>query len=123
MRRMGGLESLGLQASLTYTGDCILPGTLYDLGEYPGLALGSGRCRGELFEFADPGVFATLDAFEEFEPDAPRSSVYVRERVRLLKPALEVWVYCYNRPLDGRRIVRSGDWRVHVEAEKSARNP
>jgi len=68
MRGMGALESLGLEATLTYTGDCTLPGTLYDLGSYPGLKLGSSRSGGELFEFSDADVLAKLDVFEGVAP-------------------------------------------------------
>lgn len=66
-----------------------------------------------LYAVADDAVLVRLDAFEEYDPDDPDGSEYLRRRVRLAEPDLDAWVYVYNRDVAGRPRVESGDWRRH----------
>lgn len=102
---------LGIAGRLRRLGPCSLRGYLYDLGDYPGFVHGEGLVRGELFAAADPQVLTILDDYEDIVPGRPQSSLYRRERVRLITPPIEAWVYVYNRPVAGRRRVPSGEWR------------
>lgn len=106
-------HSLGLAGRMRRLGRCRIEGILYDLGSYPALGAGKRVVHGELFEILDSGALAALDAFEEFDPGRTKMSAYVRERVRLIEPELECWVYVYNRPLRGVPRVLGGDWLKH----------
>lgn len=102
---------LGLEGRVRPSGHCRIPGRLYDLGDYPALRLepdGPGVV-GHLLTLDDPGVLATLDAYEGFRPDAP-GSLFTRRRVDLEAPAVTAWVYVYARAVTGAEPVPDGDW-------------
>jgi gamma-glutamylcyclotransferase (GGCT)/AIG2-like uncharacterized protein YtfP len=93
---------------------------LYDLGDYPGAALGGrGQVTGELYRIVDKGVLADLDAFECFDPtdpcpydpDAATGSLYLRKVI--LADGVRAYVYELNP--DGREhpVIASGDWLAH----------
>jgi gamma-glutamylcyclotransferase (GGCT)/AIG2-like uncharacterized protein YtfP len=106
-------RSLGLTGRVRRLGRCRIEGILYDLGPYPALGEGRRLVHAELFELLDSGVLAALDAFEEFDPGRPKLCAYVRERVQLIEPDRECWIYRYNRPLRGVPRVLGGDWLKH----------
>jgi gamma-glutamylcyclotransferase (GGCT)/AIG2-like uncharacterized protein YtfP len=79
---------------------------LYNLGAYPGILLSEETAHtvpGELFELPnDPAVLARLDDYEDFRPDDPARSLFLRLRTLATLPdgaTRECWVYTYNRPL------------------------
>jgi len=82
-------------------------GSLYDLGDYPGLLLGESNSRvvGEVYEVTDE-ILSQLDEFEA-------SSDYRRKQfeVSLGSGPKKCWIYepnpelCFLRPL-----ITSGDW-------------
>jgi gamma-glutamylcyclotransferase (GGCT)/AIG2-like uncharacterized protein YtfP len=53
-----------------------------------------------------------LDTLEGFLPDAPWNSMYLRQRVELVEPAVSAWVYVWNGRFDNMRQITSGDWRM-----------
>jgi len=93
-------------ASTREIGRGSVAGTLYDLGEYPGLvAEGAARVPGLLIELADEAALALLDAYEGVD-----EGLYARIRtpVRLdTGDEVEAWVYVYLRPVDGRPRIAS----------------
>ena len=107
---------LRLRAALTYVGKCILPGSLYDLGRYPGFVPGAGSAYGELYRLADPGVLARLDAFEGYDARKPGGSAYLRVPLRVPRSRLAktvrvpAWIYVFNGHTAGRRVVLDGLW-------------
>lgn len=114
MRGLGPLEALGLTTRLRFAGPCRCPGELFDLGDYPGLRPGSASVVGELHAVLDASAFETLDQFEDYDPDSPRTSLYLRERRELLEPAgVTAWVYVYNHVPDAAQRIPDGDWRAH----------
>jgi gamma-glutamylcyclotransferase (GGCT)/AIG2-like uncharacterized protein YtfP len=67
-----------LLGSARSLGAATTQGWLYDLGGYPGLVAGNGIVYGQICEVDDarlPGI----DAFEDFDPDDPADSLYVRD--------------------------------------------
>jgi gamma-glutamylcyclotransferase (GGCT)/AIG2-like uncharacterized protein YtfP len=87
---------------------------LYDFGRYPGAILDAeepAETEGVVFELPDDAdLLRQLDAYEEFTPGAPESSLFVRElhAVRLDSGGtLMCWIYLYNRNPAGAREVRS----------------
>ena len=101
-------------------GEARVGGRLYDLGAFPGLALGgsTSSVAGEVYE-VDEETLKRLDDFEA-------SSRYRRERVEVTAGGggepLKCWVYV---PEDGveaytrRTPVASGDWVEHLAARES----
>jgi gamma-glutamylcyclotransferase (GGCT)/AIG2-like uncharacterized protein YtfP len=113
MTGMGGREELGVAEQLSFVSRCEISGRLFDLGNYPGLLLGSGIVQAELYEIADTSVLQRLDAYEHYDPDDPESSLYIRRLVRLAQPDCDAWLYEYNRIVSGSPSIPSGDWKHH----------
>ncbi|MCR9096322.1 MAG: gamma-glutamylcyclotransferase [bacterium] len=112
MRGLGAVEHLGITERLRFVGPCVLEGELFDLGDWPGMRPGNGRVVAEIHALLDPDVLPLLDAFEDFDPAAPRGSLYLRERVPLVEPVgATAWTYVYNRIPDASARIPSGDWR------------
>lgn len=121
MRGLGPAEALGVAPSLRYVGPCVIPGELFDLGEYPGLRPGTGEVVAELHVVLDPEVFVPLDAFEGYDAASLRESLYLRERLELVRPAdTVVWTYVYNRVPDAGARLPDGDWRAECERRACA---
>lgn len=115
MRGESGAQRLGVEAALHFRGPCVIAGRLVDLGAYPGLVRGSDRVVGEFYDLVDARAIETLDAFEDFDPTAPSTSLYLRCFVELMEPdSQHAWVYFYNGPVETTDIVDSGDWRRYI---------
>ncbi len=104
-------------AKLRPVGEGFVRGVLYDLGGYPGAvadASAPGRIFGTVMELPeDESALARLDAYEGFDPRAPETSEYIRERqVAELKTGgtAECWFYRYNREPRDLPQVESGAW-------------
>ena len=94
-----------------------IPGTLYDLGSFPGAVLESSSSRrisGTVYRLpAGTQILHTLDEYEEYFPESPKASQFIRRlcSVRLTDGRmLECWVYEYNGHPDQRSIVESGKY-------------
>lgn len=81
-------------------------GNLHDLGDYPALVLDGKRKQrvpGSVFALPnDPSALQALDKYEEFEPNDPQNSLFVRSlRTVTLGDGKRkrCWVYIYNRKL------------------------
>ncbi|KPP82626.1 MAG: hypothetical protein HLUCCA04_00790 [Oceanicaulis sp. HLUCCA04] len=109
-RGASGFAQFGLETAFKPLGPCRIPGIIYDLGGYPGLVAGPGEVIGELFTVTDAAVIPRLDTFEEYYPDDLNASRYLRQRVHLLSPDSDAWVYVWNRTVAGCPCVESGDW-------------
>ena len=71
---------------------------------------GEGSVVGDLFEVRDLSVFRLLDRYERYDALHPKDSLYLRRVVRLLQPQVDAWVYLYNRTVEGKPRIESGDW-------------
>ena len=105
-----GFARFGLENAFAPLGPCTLRGQLYDLGAYPGLVDGAGSVVGELFEVRDASVMPKVDAFEDYWPEDPARSRYVRKKVRLIEPDRDAWVYIWVLGVETARLIPSGDW-------------
>jgi gamma-glutamylcyclotransferase (GGCT)/AIG2-like uncharacterized protein YtfP len=83
-------------------------GKLYHLGAYPGVVVPAGtRGRVAGFVFAlpeDEDILPRLDAYEDFRPADPESSLFVRAQCTVTLAddrRVRCWVYVYNQPLPG----------------------
>ncbi|HTB97778.1 MAG TPA: gamma-glutamylcyclotransferase family protein [Terracidiphilus sp.] len=105
-------------ARLRRSGQGTVAGTIYDLGDYPGAVLDAAsekKFYGTVFEVPeDPELWRELDAYEEYEPDLPAVSQFVRVRtmVQMIEGgSLECWIYVYNRDVEGANVIQSGAWK------------
>lgn len=88
---------------------------LYDMGEYPGAVLdGSERAKvfGKIWELpANAALLERLDAYEEFDPEDPGTSLFVRKRATIYREnrrPLRGWVYEYNRAVKSAPVITTG---------------
>ncbi len=108
-------EEYGLSRRAKLRGPCRIPGTLLDLGEYPGLVAEAGTATvvGELYETLDPQLIAELDAYEEFFPENFGRCEYQRIVTPLSDPIVDAWVYYYIGPRDNFDRVPGNDWAAN----------
>ena len=81
---------------LKFVGSGLIRGLLFWQRGFPGLKPGPGVVKVELFEVNEPSVWRELDPYEGFNPDNLSSSMFVRRRVRILRPGVLAWVYFLN---------------------------
>lgn len=74
---------------------------LYSLGHYPGAVPGNGTVHGEVYRI-DNATLAELDALRT------RGGEYARQLIQT--PYGSAWMYVYQRPVDGLKLIESGDW-------------
>jgi gamma-glutamylcyclotransferase (GGCT)/AIG2-like uncharacterized protein YtfP len=120
---MSGFSRRPLLGGAVLEGLGRIRGSLYDLGDYPGVVLDDrGWVTGELYRVPDlPARLPALDQEEGCDPADETRSLYVRRTVPVhgaegrVRPAS---VYAYNErfgPAAGRGPrIESGDWRAHL---------
>jgi|SRR5687767_1519436 len=102
----------------TYVAEGKVRGSLYDLGEYPGLVLDgeSSFVTGELYE-VDEETLYRLDKFE-------LTSDYSRRQVEVERGSerMDCWIYVPERDTEffiDCELIESGDWIAHVRSRLS----
>jgi gamma-glutamylcyclotransferase (GGCT)/AIG2-like uncharacterized protein YtfP len=114
--RRGGTNAMSeLFPQAQFIGDGMVSGSLYDLGEYPGLLLNESNSFviGEVYE-VDDELLTTLDHFEA-------GSDYWRQQVEISLGAVTSMGWTYE-PKPGlcsdRKIISSGDWIEHARGPR-----
>ena len=102
-----------------YLGDARIAGSLYDIGTYPGLLVNPspGWVSGELFK-VDEEMIQSLDAVEEYNPEEPERSEYLRRVVTVWTPTgvpMKAVTYIFNRDVQGFVFIDSGDYKLYLE--------
>jgi len=116
LRKGHGLSDLPEELSdlLVDGGACEIKGTLYDLGDYPGLRPGKSTVVGELYKVSDRDkdnrAFRLMDEYERYHAANKRDSLYLRQLVRLQHPDIDAWLYVFNEDVTGRPVIEHGDW-------------
>jgi len=62
---------------------------------------------------SDDRLLEALDRYEEFDPLAPKKSLFVRKRAKIGMAngsSREGWIYVYNRHPGKAKLVRGGDY-------------
>jgi len=98
--------------------DAYIHGRLYMLDGYPGAVpslIGKERVYGKVFRLLNSDkVIDTLDEYEDYFPDAPRRSEFIRARTSaVLMPShkrTQAWVYWYNAAIKTRQRIATGDY-------------
>jgi gamma-glutamylcyclotransferase (GGCT)/AIG2-like uncharacterized protein YtfP len=110
-------EIAAAAAQLVPVGTGWVQGSLYDLGHFPGAVLESSsgrRIAGKVFLLpANPAVLKALDEYEEFDPEAPEQSQFLRIRTTVklsIGGALECWIYVFNQDVRNAQLIECGDW-------------
>jgi len=105
-------------------GDAQLVGTgnidgydMYSLGGYPGIVVGSGNVKGEVYEITDKHL-PWLDRLEGYSENwKPDDCMYLRQRVTVdmdqpyPDDLLQAWVYIYNGDVSRRKKIEDGVWQ------------
>jgi gamma-glutamylcyclotransferase (GGCT)/AIG2-like uncharacterized protein YtfP len=94
---------------LLYQRECLIPGILYDLGDYPGLKPGRQPVRGELYAIQDSQILALLDEYESSDPDPPEAT-FSRQLVTLIEPHTVAWCYFFDGKVSRQQIIASNSW-------------
>ena len=102
---------------LVSVGTGSVPGTLYNLGSFPGAVLepnSSRRISGTVYRLpAGTPILFRLDEYEEYFPESPETSQFIRKvcSVQLRDGRkLDCWVYEYNGHPDHASIVENGTY-------------
>lgn len=89
--------------SLEWIGKGSVPGRIYDLGDYPGAVFdraSSKEIQGEIYKLPiNRNLLEKLDAYEEFQPDNPDDSLFIRVSIPVQIKAgrrLKCWAYRFN---------------------------
>jgi len=106
-----------LRGEARLVGAASIPGRLYRVSWYPGLAQAaadSGYVHGEVYALTDPTrTLAWLDDYESIVPGNEADNEYIRvERPVQLASGQEIlaWVYLYQRDVAGLELVADGRW-------------
>lgn len=105
-------------------GAAVMRGRLYLMTGYPGAvpSCHAGEwISGRVFRVRDfSRLIRRLDAYEDYFPARPAASEFVRARsVAMLRATgrrVPVWVYLYNRRVNGRRRLYDGDYAAWIRA-------
>jgi len=117
LRRGGRNDIAHFRPEPFHVADAAIPGTLYDLGAYPGMVLG-GRRRvvGEIYRI-EPDVEAALDVLEEVADDGSGEYIKRHVMVEVGVQQFECLVYeIHPTRIAARAVIRSGDWIAHAAA-------
>jgi gamma-glutamylcyclotransferase (GGCT)/AIG2-like uncharacterized protein YtfP len=114
--RYGTQRHLGIESMVEYIGPARWRGALHDLGPYPAFLHGEHQVVGDLYRVTDDRIAAVLDPFEGYDPSDLAGSHYLRERIELLDPIDEAWIYRYLGAPPPGTLVEHGDWQAHLDA-------
>jgi gamma-glutamylcyclotransferase (GGCT)/AIG2-like uncharacterized protein YtfP len=93
-----------------------LKGILYDLGEYPGAIADENYpdyVYGSIFKLNNTSeALKYLDDYEGFGEDQELPNLFIRAMVSVETGSgqMDCWVYLYNLPVAGFRLIESGDY-------------
>ncbi len=97
-------------------------GDLYDLGSYPGAVIrpeSAGRIYGDVFRMRSPRrLLSVLDRYEGCGSRAPAPREYSRVNIEVITAGkrIKAWMYVYNRPVQEKNRIPSGDYLTHSRA-------
>ncbi|HEV2294653.1 MAG TPA: gamma-glutamylcyclotransferase family protein [Tepidisphaeraceae bacterium] len=94
-------------------GEGSVPGTLYDLGSFPGVVEGEGVVRGVVLR-VPPDEWPAMDAYEGCPIPGGDDGLFRRVMSSATLDTgeqLDCWLYVYALDVRDHRMVESGDWR------------
>lgn len=113
-------HGLLLRCRARFLGKGHVRGELYDFGEYPGAAEGTGewgRVQGELYWLPRAeGAFKVLDSFEGYDPTRPASGKFERKETTVSMASggeIRAWIYWLSHNRASGRRISSGNYALH----------
>jgi gamma-glutamylcyclotransferase (GGCT)/AIG2-like uncharacterized protein YtfP len=123
--RKGGVRAMKLVAPTSRElGEAQLRGRLFDLGAFPGLQIDPEAhvVHGELYG-VDDAALERLDEIEQYFPERPEDSYYVRIPASVMNDGVRVgcWTYQFNPQFfDATVQIASGDWISYFATKTDA---
>jgi len=115
---MSGLRLSHILDSSEFLGEAIVGEVcLYNLGPYPAIKQGDGAVVGEIYHVTN-AILDQLDMVEGYTPNNLEHSLYHRQKIKILLPAIssEVFAYFYNSSVQEVDQIESGDYRSYVQS-------
>jgi gamma-glutamylcyclotransferase (GGCT)/AIG2-like uncharacterized protein YtfP len=112
----GNEFAIYLKNNCSFYADGKFEGRLYDIGEYPGAVAdeqSTGYVYGSIFLMNDAvSALKHLDDYEGYGPEQEQPNLFVRETIEVDSDngIIGCWCYLYNLPVDGLRLIESGDY-------------
>jgi len=106
-----------LERAAEYMGLAAAPGSLYRIKNHCGLIYQSDAPQsitGDVFALpADSSLWRLLDDYEDYRPEQPKRSVFLRVRREIRDEAgrsRSAWLYTFNRDPKRLPVIESGDF-------------
>ena len=99
-----------------YVGMANYQGQMFQVAEYPGIIPSENpadQVVGELYLLSNTiKLLNVLDEYEEYNTEKPADSIFVREQVKvsLKGKEIETYAYLYNKKIDPKTRIASGDY-------------
>lgn len=104
-----------------YVGEVSFPGSLFDLGTYPGAVYQPDsltRVAGTVYAIGHhkPAVLAFLDEYEGIGPGYALPHEYIRVIVPIdfQSRQIDCWMYLYNHSTENKRVIVGGDYAAYA---------
>ncbi|TSD66581.1 gamma-glutamylcyclotransferase [Inquilinus sp. KBS0705] len=115
-----------LNKNCSFLGEGKVNGTLYDIGEYPGLTINNHSetfVYGHIYQMKHPEIVLNrLDFYEGVGPTEEQPNLYTRQLipVETSDGIVSAWTYIYNLPVIGYPIIASGNYIEYLKQKKSS---
>ncbi|MFM8340639.1 MAG: gamma-glutamylcyclotransferase [Methylomonas sp.] len=107
-----------LHQQARWIGSASYQGKLYQVSDYPAVVssrYSADTVCGEVYQLFTADLWSILDDYEECSPSFPAPTEYQRvlQTVYLSNgEAISAWIYLYNRPISGLKVIESGDFLI-----------
>ncbi len=104
-----------------FLGEGYLKGTLYKVDWFPAVVPDTQTASlvyGHIFHLEQPQkVLSIFDTYENYYPDDPSKSLYLRVQQSILykEEQIECWVYVWNQSLKGLTWIPSGNYLEYLK--------
>lgn len=112
---MSGLEREKALFGSKFLGSGYIIGSLYNLGQYPGLKQGHDKVFGEVYEI-NSETLENLDQIDGYCADQAENSLYIRKNisVSLGTGSCNAETYIYNLPVNESSRIVTGDYHDFI---------
>jgi gamma-glutamylcyclotransferase (GGCT)/AIG2-like uncharacterized protein YtfP len=122
MRKFTGYKPIDLEQHGKYVCEGFVHGRLYEIDNYPGLILSENpieKVYGEIYQLIDfNSAIKILDEYEDYFPENPQSSLYVRQIENIVVDTKDVlkkaWVYIYKDAVEEERRIATGNYLDYI---------
>ena len=114
-----------LKDNCTFHDDGRFKGRLYDIGEYPGAIADSNYhsyVYGSIFTINNiTKVLKYIDDYEGYGDEQDQPNLFIRQLmgIEATNGIINCWVYLYNLPVDGFKLIESGNYLTYKNKKSS----